>query len=139
MLELQFFRREQGVIHETNNIPHVYQQNSHAEWLDCILFEKVQYYMQVYPSRNYIPMMISFLNYTSLPFLQHTFWQCYNYLGILSFIVEILLFQLGLPWWSYSCQCLNTETFAQGNRSFTTKTPSISYNICLYIRLVVTL
>jgi len=31
MLELQFFRREQGVIHETNNIPHVYQQNSHAE------------------------------------------------------------------------------------------------------------
>ena len=37
--------------------------------------------------------------------------------------------QLGLPWWSYFCQCLNTETSAQGNRSFTTETPSISYTI----------
>ena len=35
--------------------------------------------------------------------------------------------QLSLPWWSYSCQCLNTETL------------SISYTIHLYIRLVVTL
>ena len=35
--------------------------------------------------------------------------------------------QLSLPWQSYSCQCLNTET------------PSISYTIHLYIRLVVTL
>ena len=47
--------------------------------------------------------------------------------------------QLGLLWRSYFCQCLNTETFACGNRGFTTETPSISYNICLYIRLVVTL
>jgi len=46
---------------------------------------------------------------------------------------------LSLPWQSYSCQYLNTETFAQGNRGFTTETLSISYNICLYIRLVVTL
>jgi len=47
--------------------------------------------------------------------------------------------QLGLPWRSYSCQCLNTETFAQGNRGFTTETLSISYTISLYIRLVVIL
>ena len=47
--------------------------------------------------------------------------------------------QLGLPWQSYSCQCLNTETSTQGNRGFTTETPSISYIISLYIRLVVTL
>ena len=49
------------------------------------------------------------------------------------------LIQLSLPEWSYSCQCLNTETSAQCNRGFTTETPSISYNIYLYIRLVVTL
>jgi len=47
--------------------------------------------------------------------------------------------QLGLPWQSYPCQCLNTETSAWGNRGFITETPSISYNIYLYIRLVVTL
>jgi len=47
--------------------------------------------------------------------------------------------QLGLPWWSYPCQCLNTETSAWSNRGFTTETPSISYTIYLYIRLVVTL
>jgi len=47
--------------------------------------------------------------------------------------------QLSLPWWSYSCQCLNTETSIQRNRGFTTETPSISYIISLYIRLVVTL
>ena len=46
---------------------------------------------------------------------------------------------LSLPWWSYLCQCLNTETSTQGNRDFTTETPSISYNIYLYIRLVATL
>jgi len=47
--------------------------------------------------------------------------------------------QLGLPWQSYPCQCLNTETSAWSNRGFTTETPSISYTIYLYIRLVVTL
>jgi len=47
--------------------------------------------------------------------------------------------QLSLPWQSYSCQCLNTETSAWGNRSVTTKIPSIFYIFCLYIRLVVTL
>jgi len=47
--------------------------------------------------------------------------------------------QLSLLWQSYSCQCLNTETSAQGNRGFTIKTLSISYTIHLYIRLVVTL
>jgi len=37
--------------------------------------------------------------------------------------------QLGLPWQSYSCQCLNTETSAQSNRGFITETLSISYTI----------
>ena len=46
--------------------------------------------------------------------------------------------QLSLPWRSCSCQCLNTETSTRGNRGFTTETPSISYRISLYIRLVVT-
>ena len=46
---------------------------------------------------------------------------------------------LGLPWQSYSCQYLNTETSAQSNRGFTTETLNIYYIICLYIRLVVTL
>ena len=49
------------------------------------------------------------------------------------------LIQLGLPWQSYSCQYLNTETSTWGNRGFTTETLSISYTISLYIRLVVTL
>jgi len=47
--------------------------------------------------------------------------------------------QHGLLWWSYPCQCLNTETSTWGNRGFTTEIPSISYTICLYIRLVVIL
>ena len=47
--------------------------------------------------------------------------------------------QFGLLWQSYPCQCLNTETSAWGNRGFTTETPSISYTIYLYIRLVVVL
>ena len=46
---------------------------------------------------------------------------------------------LGLPWWSYSYQCLNTETFAHGNRGYITETLSISYSKSSYIRLVVTL
>jgi len=47
--------------------------------------------------------------------------------------------QLGLPWQSYLCQCLNTKTSAWVNSGFTTETLSTSYNICLYIRLVVKL
>jgi len=40
---------------------------------------------------------------------------------------------------SYSYQYLNTETSTQGNRGYTTETLSISYNMYLYIRLVVIL
>jgi len=50
--------------------------------------------MQVYPSGNYISAVILSPNYTSPPFSQHVFWQCYNHPDILSFIVEILLFDL---------------------------------------------
>ena len=34
--------------------------------------------------------------------------------------------QLGLPWQSYSYQCLNTEISTQDNRGFTTETLNIS-------------
>ena len=45
---------------------------------------------------------------------------------------------LSLSWQSYSCQCLNTKTSAQGNKSYTTKTLSIFYSRNSHIRLVVT-
>jgi len=41
MSELQFFLREQGIIYETST-SHVYQQNSCAEQLNCILLEETQ-------------------------------------------------------------------------------------------------
>jgi len=41
MSELQFFLKEQEVIYETS-IPHVYQQNNHAEQLNHTLLEKAQ-------------------------------------------------------------------------------------------------
>ena len=49
-------------------------------------------YMQVYSSRNYIPMVKSPPKHTSPPFSQHILWWCYNYLGIPSSTVEILPF-----------------------------------------------
>jgi len=39
MSELQFFLREQGIIHKTST-PHVHQQNGCTELLNCILLEK---------------------------------------------------------------------------------------------------
>jgi len=48
--------------------------------------------MQAHPSRNYILAVILSPNYTSPPFSQHVLWQCCNSLGILSSMVEILLF-----------------------------------------------
>ena len=39
----------------------------------------------------------------------------------------------------YSYQCLNTEIFTWGNKSYTTETLSIFYSMYLYIRLVITL
>jgi len=39
--ELQFFLREQGIVHETS-IPHVHQQNGRAEQLNWTLLEKAQ-------------------------------------------------------------------------------------------------
>jgi len=40
-LELQSFLREQGIIYEISTL-YVYQQNGHAEQLNCILLEKAQ-------------------------------------------------------------------------------------------------
>ena len=93
---------------------------------------------------NYIPVVMSPLKHTSPPSMAATF--------LATCLIAVLQpsgysvfhdgdtpIQLGLPWRSYSCQCLNTETSAQGNRGFITETPSISYIISLYIRLVVTL
>ena len=39
----------------------------------------------------------------------------------------------------YSYQYLNTETFTQNNKGYTTETLSIFYTVFLYIRLVVIL
>jgi len=58
-----------------------------------------KYYIQVYPSENYIPMVIlSPIIQACLPqwppFLQHALQQCCNHPGILSSMAEILLFDL---------------------------------------------
>jgi len=86
---------------------------------------------QVHLSRNYIPVVISSLNHTSLSFIIATFLticlitvlQPSRYSIFYSRDTPIWL---GLPWQSYSCQCLNTKTL------------SIFYSKHLYIRLVIT-
>jgi len=101
-------------------------------------------HIQAHLSGNYIPVVILSPNYTSLPFTVATFLTtCLMVVlqpsGYSVFHSGDSPIQLGLLWQSYSCQYLNTETSTQGNRGFTTETLSISYTICLYIRLVVTL
>ena len=96
-----------------------------------------------YPE-NYIPAVMLPLNHTSLPstaatFLATRLMAVLQPSGYSVFHGRDTPIQLSLPWRSCSCQCLHTETSARGNRGFTTETPSISYNIRLYIRLVVTL
>ena len=101
-------------------------------------------HIQVHPSRNNIPAVEPPPNHTSLPSTAATF--------LVTRLMAVLQpsrysvfhggdtpIQLSLPWRSYSCQCLNTETSTWGNRGFPTETPSISYTFRLYIRLVVTL
>ena len=93
---------------------------------------------------NYIPVVMPPLNPISLPFMAATF--------LTTCLMAVLQpsrysifhgrdtpIQLSLPWRSWSCQCLNTETSARGNRGCYTEIPSISYTTTLYIRLVVTL
>jgi len=101
-------------------------------------------HIQVHLSGNNVPMVKPPLNHTSLPstaatFLATCLMAVLQPSGYPIFHGRDTPIQLSLPWQSYFCQCLNTETSAQGNRGFTTGTLSISYNICLYIRLVVTL
>ena len=113
-------------------------------------------YIQVHLSRNNVPVVKPPLNYTSLPstvatFLTTRFMAVLQPSGYSVFYGGDTPIQLSLPWRSYSYQCLNTETFAWDNRGFTTETSawdnrgfttetlSISYNISLYIRLVVIL
>ena len=93
---------------------------------------------------NYIPTVISSPNHTSSPSMAATFLTTCLIVVLQSSEYSVFYgrdtpIQLSLPWQSCSCQCLNTEISAWSNRSFTTKTPSISYNIYLYIRLVVIL
>ena len=101
-------------------------------------------HIQVHLSGNNVSVVKPPLNYTSLPSMAATFLTT-RFMAVLQpsgysvFHGGDTPIQLSLPWQSYSCQCLNTETSAWGNRGFTTETPSISYNISLYIRLVVTL
>ena len=102
------------------------------------------YHMQVHLSGNYILTVISSPNYTSPPstvaiFLTTCLPAVLQPSGYFVFHGGDTPIWLSLPWRNTSVQCLNTETSTQDNRSFTTKTPSISYNICLYIRLVVIL
>ena len=99
-------------------------------------------HMQVHSSRNYIPTVKSPPNHTSLPSMAATFLA--THLMVVLQLSGYSIFhsgdtpiQLGLPWQSYSYQYLNTETSTWSNRGFTTETPSISYTISLYIRLVV--
>jgi len=105
---------------------------------------KILCHMQVHLSRNNVPAVKPPPNHTSPPSTAAT---C-----LATHLMTVLQpsrysvfhggdtpIQLSLPWRSYPCQCLNTETSARGNRGFTTETPSISYTISLYIRLVVTL
>ena len=105
---------------------------------------KIPCHMQIHPSGNYISIVISSPDYTSLPsivaiFLARRLIAVLQPSGYSVFHGRDTPIQLGLSWQSYFCQCLNTETSTRGNRGYTTETPSISYNIYLYIRLVVTL
>ena len=113
----------------------IYRESRHLEnW--C--------HIQVHLSGNNVPAVKPPPNHTSPPSTVATFlatclmavlWPS----GYSIFHSRDTPIQLSLSWWSYSCQCLNTETSAWGNRGFATETLSISYNISLYIRLVVTL
>ena len=102
------------------------------------------YHMQVHLSGNNIPMVKPPPNHISPPSMAATFLAIrlravLQLSGYSVFHGRDTLIQLGLLWRSYSCQCLNTETSTWGNRSITTETPSISYTISLYKRLVVIL
>ena len=101
-------------------------------------------HIQVHLSGNNVPIVMPLLNHTSLPSTAATFLAtCLMVVlqpsGYSVFHGGDTPIQLSLPWRSCSCQCLNTKTSARGNRGVTTETPSISYSISLYIRLVVTL
>ena len=96
------------------------------------------------PVQKQCPCSRTTSNYTSLPstvatFLATRLMAVLQPSGYFVFHDGDTPIQLSLLWWGYSSQCLNTETSAQGNKGFTTETPSISYIISLYIRLVVTL
>ena len=96
---------------------------------------------QVHLFRNYIPIVILPPNHTSLPSMTATFFTT-CLMAVLQpsrysvFHDEDTSILLSLPWQSHLCQCLNTKTSTQGNRSYTTETSSISYSRNSYIRLV---
>ena len=76
-------------------------------------------HMQVYPSGNYILAVISPPNYTSPPSMAATFLATYLMVVLQLSVYSIFhgrdtSIRLGLLWWGYSCQYLNTETSAQG-------------------------
>ena len=73
------------------------------------------------------------------PFLQHILWQCYNYLGIPSSMVEILLLDLVFHNRVTPVSVSILKPLPGVNRGYTTETLSISYSRKSYIRLVVTL
>ena len=86
----------------------------------------VSCHMQVQPFGNNTPMVKSSPKHTSLPSMAATFLA--THLMVVLQLSGYSIFhggdtpiQLGLPRWSYSCQCLNTETSAQGNKGVTTE------------------
>ena len=101
-------------------------------------------HVQVHPSGNYIPAVILPLNHTSLSSTTAIFFATYL-VAVMQSSRYFIFHDRDTPiwssllWWSHSYQCLNTKTSAQGNRGYTTKTPSISYSRNLYIRLIVIL
>ena len=111
----------------------------------CFLYSYIQVcHIQVYLSGNYIPVVKTPPKHTSPPSMAVTFLTTYLMAvlqpsGYSIFYGRDTPIQLSLLWWSYFCQCLNTETSTQGNRGITTEIPSISYTYLLYIRLVVIL
>ena len=100
--------------------------------------------MQVYPSGNYIPMVISPPNYTSLSsivaiFLAICLMAVLYHQDIPSFMAEILLFDsvFHVRVTPISVSILKPPLGV--NKSYTTETLNISYSKNSYIRLVVTL
>jgi len=137
--------QQHGVVWTTDNYLSIVStvieslESINNDWEQVVV---VVCHIQVHLSGNNVPTVKPPLNHTSLPSTAATFLATHLMVVLQSSGYSVFHggdTPIQLLWRSYSCQCLNTETSTQGNRGFTTETPNISYNISLYIRLVVTL